>query len=74
MSGLKSLIIILAVMMQSSVCNASQYLEGIGYREQALQQSKGQNFENEQPHGINYASYAGGTYIFIKGSGLTENP
>lgn len=63
--------------MQSSICSASnpnEYLEGIGYREQALQQSKGQNFENEVPNGIAFASYAGGTHIFIKGSGLTENP
>jgi hypothetical protein len=64
-------------MMQTSVCSAfasSFYLEGIGYREQALQQAKGANFESEDANGINYASFGGSTHIFIKGGGLEMNP
>lgn len=49
-------------------------MEGIGYREQALQQAKGANFESEDADGIDYASFAGSTHIFIKGSGLEMNP
>jgi len=50
------------------------YLEGIGYREQALQQAKGSKFSSEVAEGVNYASFAGNTNIFIKGHGLNENP
>jgi hypothetical protein len=46
------------------------FLEGIGYREQELQVSKGSLFESEEPNGIAYASFAGGTHIFIKGHGF----
>jgi hypothetical protein len=52
----------------------SFYLEGIGYREQELQVSKGTLFESEEPNGIAYASFAGGTHIFIKGNGFADNP
>lgn len=45
-------------------------LTGLGYREQELQQSKGQNFINEVPNGIPAASFGGGTHIFIEGDGL----
>jgi len=54
--------------------NAQTYLDGIGYREQELQVAKGSFFQSEEPTGINYASFAGGTHIFIKGVGLAENP
>jgi hypothetical protein len=50
------------------------YLDGIGYREQELQQAKGTIFESETPNGIAYASMNGGTHIFIKSPCLTENP
>jgi hypothetical protein len=50
------------------------YLEGIGYREQELQVSKGTNFASEEPNGVNWASFAGGTHIFIRGFGLEDNP
>lgn len=49
-------------------------LEGIGYREQELQLAKGSNFASELPRGISWASFGGGTNIFIKGDGLMENP
>ena len=41
---------------------------------EALQQAKGARFEGEAPTGVNEVSFAGGTHIFIKGSGLTDNP
>lgn len=50
------------------------YLEGIGYREQALQQAKGANFQSEGASGVSIASFGGGTNIFIQGVGLAENP
>jgi hypothetical protein len=50
------------------------YLEGIGYREQELQVAKGTKFASEEPNGVNWASFAGGTHIFIRGVGLDENP
>jgi hypothetical protein len=49
-------------------------LEGVGYREQELQVSKGSFFESEIPNGIPYASFAGGTHIFLKGQGFSDNP
>jgi hypothetical protein len=49
-------------------------LEGIGYREQELQVAKGTNFQSEDPGGVPYASFAGGTHIFIKGVGLNFSP
>ena len=49
-------------------------LIGIGYREQELQLAKGTNFESESPTGVSYASFAGGTHIFIKGVGLNFAP
>jgi len=53
---------------------AELYLQGIGYREQELQVAKGQRFESEVPSGVQWASFAGGTHIFIKGVGLAEAP
>jgi len=50
------------------------YLEGIGYREQELQQAKGKKFTEERPRGVAWASFGGGTNIFIKGVGLAINP
>ena len=52
----------------------ASYLEGIGYREQALQQAKTKFFRSEATNGILYASFGGGTNIFIKSPGLNENP
>ena len=48
-------------------------LEGTGYREQELQQSKGANFATEVADGVEYVSYAGGTHIFVKGQNLGED-
>jgi hypothetical protein len=42
------------------------WVEGIGYREPALQVPKTENFVSEEPKGINWASWAGGTNIYIK--------
>jgi hypothetical protein len=50
------------------------YLDGIGYREQALQQAKGALFADEGASGVLYASYGGGTNIFIQGAGLADDP
>jgi hypothetical protein len=49
-------------------------LEGIGYREAALQQPKTTFFKSEEPNGVKYASFNGGTNIFIKSSELNELP
>ena len=49
-------------------------LKGIGYREQELQQAKGSNFDSEDANGVPYVSFAGGTHIFIKGTGLNFAP
>ena len=53
---------------------ADAYLDGIGYREQELQVAKGSFFQSEEATGVEYASFAGGTHIFIKGVGLADNP
>jgi len=50
------------------------YLDGIGYREQALQQAKGANFQSEGASNVNYASFGGGTNIFIQGVGMADDP
>jgi len=50
------------------------FLEGIGFREQELQQAKGKKFISELPRGVGWASFGGGTNTFIKGSGLADNP
>lgn len=52
----------------------SGYLNGIGYREQALQVAKTSFFKSEKPTGVHYASFGGGTMTFIKGIGLVDNP
>jgi len=49
-------------------------LYGLGYREQELQQAKGSRFTTDEPEGIAWASFAGGTNIFIYGYGLNPNP
>jgi hypothetical protein len=48
------------------------YLNGIGYREQELQQAKGARFQSEAPEGVLWASFGGGTNIFVSGVGLEE--
>lgn len=50
------------------------YLEGLGYREQALQQPKTKFFQSETPGKVLYASFNGGTNIFIKGPNLADDP
>ena len=62
------------MMLPSALASDSFYLEGIGYREQALQQAKGAQFSSESAEGIGKASYAGGTHMFIRGRGLNDNP
>jgi len=49
-------------------------LHGLGYREQELQQAKGSRFTTDEPQGISWASFAGGTNIYIKGYGLNPDP
>ena len=75
---LSCLMISLIMILQTKyVCASSSsefYIEGLGYREQALQQAKGKRFASETPQGISVASYAGGTNIMIKGHGLNDNP
>jgi len=50
------------------------YLDGIGYREQALQQAKGANFQEEGASGVSIASFGGGTNIFVQGNGMADDP
>jgi hypothetical protein len=50
------------------------FLEGIGFREQELQQAKGKKFISELPRGVTWSSFGGGTNTFLKGSGLADNP
>lgn len=54
-----------------SVQAQDAYLNGIGYREQALQVPKGALFMSEDPVGVPYASFAGDTNIFISGSSFS---
>ena len=64
----------LADLAQASNTGMVFDLEGIGYREQALQQAKTSFFQSEVPNGVLYASFNGGTNIFIKGPNLNDNP
>lgn len=59
---------------EASNTGFSYHLDGIGYREQALQQPKTSFFRSEKPEGVLYASFNGGTNIFIKGPNLADNP
>ena len=52
--------------------SGGMYLNGVGYREQELQQAKGARFQSEAPEGVTYASFGGGTNIFVSGVGLEE--
>ena len=57
-----------AVLLFASTVEAEEkFLKGIGYREQELQQAKNPNFASETPSGVSWASFAGGTNIFIEG-------
>lgn len=49
-------------------------MEGIGYREQELQSAKGTNFDSELPNGVKWASFNGGTHIFMKAKGFNFAP
>jgi hypothetical protein len=65
----------LLVLSGEAEASAGDYfLEGIGYREAALQQPKTTFFKSEEANGVNYASFNGGTNIFIKSSELHELP
>ena len=57
----------------SSSALDNHYLHGIGYREQELQQASGARFRSKKPEGIPWASFAGGTNIYIKGFGYSEH-
>jgi len=51
------------------------YLNGIGWREQELQQRQGARFQEDHqdnPDGVLWASFGGGTNIFVNGVGLEE--
>lgn len=50
------------------------WIEGLGYREQELQVAKGTLFASEDANGIPYASFGGGTNIFIKGVEFADDP
>jgi len=50
------------------------FLSGVGYREAALQQAKTSFFKSEEANGVMYASFNGGTNIFIKSTELNEIP
>jgi len=50
------------------------FIEGVGYREPDLQVPKSTFFMSENPQGIPYASFSGGTNIFIKSYNLNDNP
>ena len=52
---------------------ADHKLHGLGYREQELQQARGARFRSKSPNGIPWASFAGGTNIYIKGYGFSEH-
>jgi hypothetical protein len=74
-----SLLVILCGLITLSSVQAQNaedfvWLDGVGYREQELQVSKGTNFASEEAEGVKWASYGGGTHIFIKGVGLNVNP
>lgn len=49
-------------------------LDGIGYREQELQQAKGTKFISEDAKGVAWASFGGGTNIFIRSAFLHDDP
>jgi hypothetical protein len=68
------MIVILIASLYDNFAKAQEgYLDGIGYREQELQVAKGTFFESEEATGVKYASFGGGTHIFIKGMGLADN-
>jgi len=64
----------LSALVGEAEATGGNYLEGIGYREVALQQPKTSFFESEDANGIYYASFSGGANIFIKSPALNENP
>ena len=48
-------------------------LEGVGYREQELQQARGSSFKSNEANGLPMVSFGGGTHIFIKSHDLHDN-
>jgi hypothetical protein len=67
-------LIIKPVIAGSSGVKIPGIIEGIGYREPDLQVPKSALFMSENPQGIPYASFSGGTNIFIKSYMLNDNP
>jgi hypothetical protein len=65
--------VLLITLLLTLTRSVSAALDGIGYREQELQLAKGSAFTSEEPTGINWASFAGGTNIFIKAPILADN-
>ena len=59
---------------QASASDTDGVLEGIGYREQALQVAKGSHFDAESGSGVSLASFGGGTNIWIQGTALSTDP
>ena len=75
LSAVKLLILFtVAAIMEAPAVLAQNALKGVGYREQELQIAKGSKFQTEIPEGIPWASFAGGTHIFIDGTGIAEAP
>lgn len=66
--------VLFATNVSSTSVTSSPVLEGVGYREQELQVAKGTEFKSENATGVKYASWAGGTHIFVKGANLHDNP
>jgi len=64
MLGLATLCFIHSV-QHVTAAEGDGYIEGIGFREQTLQQAKGSFFSSEAGEGVNYASFGGGTNIWI---------
>jgi len=58
----------------NSQAGGAYTIDGIGYREQALQQPKTEFFKSETPRGVLYASFAGGTNIYVKSPSLHDMP
>ena len=63
-------VLLVMATLDSAICQYT--LTGIGYREQELQVAKTSMFSAENATGVAYASFAGGTHIFIKSSFLND--
>ena len=54
--------------------SSAMFLDGIGYREQELQQARGSKFSDNEANGLPYVSFGGGTHIFIQGYDFNDDP